>query len=146
MYKVILKSADADETKYSATYATRVFRNVNIPFDTIKGNARIFVDFFAFNTEEAPQSYPFSVDIDEIAQPLSFDTTYHSTTKSIKILDTSTFHNHNSDYGISMQDLNLFRTRTLSVSIKSFGSDDLSAVPWILTLGIVQLEENVNKM
>jgi hypothetical protein len=137
MYKVILCSLDADEVQSTK----HVFRNVSIPFDQIKGNCRIFVSSFHFEDNSNTYNYPFDIEIDEIAQPLSYDSRTKSQSKTLLTSRSYSVGNGNPDYGVSVQDLSMFSQRTLTVNVVCH-YQSVVTLPndWILTLGIIQTE------
>jgi hypothetical protein len=145
MYKIVLHSEDASYDNHT----TFTFRNVLIPFETIKGNCRVFVSSFHFISTHEP-SYPYYINIEELSQPLSLDSQTGTTTKTILTSYANIYENGNPLYGISVQDLSLFVQRTLTVTFKSANnSDDIDLItgnanttmqPWTMTLEIIQTE------
>jgi hypothetical protein len=144
MYKLVLRSTDATSDGHTGF----TFRNVSIPFDTIKENCRLFVSNFFFVGANSP-TYPYNINLEELAQPLSFDSSTGSTTKTILTAGGAFLENGNPDYGVSLQDLSLFVQRTLTISFESMyttnNSDilvgaDNTVPPWQLTLMIIQTE------
>jgi hypothetical protein len=144
MYKIILHSADAtydDKTTY-------VFRDVNIPFDEIKGNCRIFVSSFHFIDQTDTPLNPYYINLEELSQPLTYDSRTKNQSKTLITLAGLQFEVPTPDFSASIQDLSLFRQRTLTITFKSAGNSDNSdlktakgkCIPWTMTLGIIQTE------
>jgi hypothetical protein len=143
MYKLVLRSKDATLGGHTGF----TFRNVSVPFDTIKGNCRLFVSNFFFVGAVSP-TYPYNINLEELAQPLSFDSSTGTATKTILTAGGANYENGNPHYGVSLQDLSIFVQRTLTISFKSMYTTDDSDIlvdnskvpPWQLTLGIIQTE------
>lgn len=146
MYKLVLHSEDAEYDNKT----TFTFRNVSIPFDTIKGNCRLFVSSFFTIASEFP-TFPYFINIEELSQPLSFDSSTGTSTKTILTTVGNQYESTNPLYGVSLQDLSLFVQRTLTVTLKSSAKNndhDLmetvnnvdTCYPWTMTLGIIQTE------
>jgi hypothetical protein len=141
MYKRVLRSKDATSDGQSGF----TFRNVSVPFYTIKGNCRLFVLNFFFVGAVSP-TYPYNTNLEELAQPLSFDSSTKTATKTILTAGGAHYENDNPHYGVLLQDLSLFVQGTLTISFKSmYTTDDIDILvgadntvpPWQLTLGII---------
>jgi hypothetical protein len=151
MFKIVLHSEDASYDNHTSF----TFRNVSIPFDTIRGNCRLFVSSF-FTIADAFPSFPYYINIEELSQLLSFDSQTGTSTKTILTTIGNQHESSSPLYGVSLQDLSLFVQRTLTVTFKSANNgDDVDLVaykgptgdaehapmyPWTMTLGIIQTE------
>jgi hypothetical protein len=82
----------------------------------------MFVSSLFFVSSSAP-TYPYKVNLEELAQPLSFDSSTGTTTKTILTAGGFYFENGNPQYGVSLQDLSLFTQRTLTISFMSINGN-----------------------
>jgi hypothetical protein len=85
MDKLVLHSANSDVSKTTCT-----FKNVRVPFNEIRGNCRNFVSSFHWIRDTNPLK-PYHIDIEEISQPLSYDSATGTQTKTILTGDGPTY-------------------------------------------------------
>jgi hypothetical protein len=97
MYKIVLHSKDASYDNHT----TFTFRNVSIPFETIKGSCRIFVSSFHTIALTEP-SYPFYINLEELSQPLSFDNASGTQSKTLFTMSGSQIESVNPGFGASI--------------------------------------------